>query len=61
MLKIDEYELVTGLFPVAWQHISLVGQYEITSKTKLPNLETVTEQLISNLKQLVIITKRPRD
>lgn len=57
---LEECEKVIRLSPVAWQHISLVGKYEFTSNTELPNLETVMEQLISNLNQVVIITKKQR-
>jgi TnpA family transposase len=53
----EEANKIIRLSPVAWQHINLIGQYNFTSEVALLDLDSVIEQLISNLSKVVVVVK----
>ncbi|KKB96467.1 Tn3 transposase DDE domain protein, partial [Candidatus Arcanobacter lacustris] len=48
----EECKKIIRLSPVAWQHISLIGQYNFTDEFQSPNLDNVMDQLIQNLSKV---------
>jgi TnpA family transposase len=56
-----ESDKIIRLSPVAWQHINLIGQYNFTSEVVLPDLDSVMEQLISNLSKVVLVVKTSKE
>lgn len=55
-LKVESDKIIR-LSPVAWQHINLIGQYNFTSEVVLPDLDSVMDQLISNLSKVLVVIK----
>jgi TnpA family transposase len=53
----EECKKIIRLSPVAWQHISLIGQYNFTDEFQLPDLDNVIGQLIQNLSKVTMAIK----
>lgn len=52
----DEWLKINRLYPVAWQHIKLIGIYEFYNDKKCLNLHELIQNLIPNEKINLLAT-----